>query len=385
MKKLVIAAAVLGAFAGTAQAQSSVTLFGVVDTNVTHINASGNPDGSRTFEDNSGINSSRIGVRGTEDLGGGLKAGFWLEAGINSNNGSGSTTSLGNGAAYPGEATGGGGLTFNRRSTVSLISDRLGELRVGRDYVPTFWNSANVDPFGYNGIAEQASFFIVGQGAMGATAVRASNGVSYLTPNTLGGFFLQATYAFGGNPNNVQATIPGATKDDGDYAGVNIGYQNGPIYAGLATSFDHQGQTASVIDPTFGAELGAGDVHVTNFGASYDFGFIKPDLFLQTATVNAAPEQATTDVASIGFVVPLGQGEFRFNYGHAKGLDYLSGSHANLFGVGYVYNLSKRTAVYVLAAKINNSGEYAFPLNGYESPAAGENTSGVSLGVRTSF
>ena len=93
MKKLVIAAAVLGAFAGTAQAQSSVTLFGVVDTNITHINASGNPEGSRTFEDNSGINSSRIGVRGTEDLGCGLKAGFWLEAGINSNNGSGSTTS----------------------------------------------------------------------------------------------------------------------------------------------------------------------------------------------------------------------------------------------------------------------------------------------------
>jgi predicted porin len=366
---------VLGAFAGTAQAQSSVTLFGVVDTNVTHINANGDPAGSRTFFDNSGINSSRIGVRGTEDLGGGLKAGFWLEAGINSNNGSGSTTSLGNGAAYPGEATGGGGLTFNRRSTVSLISDRFGELRVGRDYVPTFWNAANVDPFGYNGIGEIASFLFEGQAGMGATSVRASNSVSYLTPNTLGGFFVQATYALGGNPNNIAAVDPGATRYDGNYAGINIGYQNGPIYAGVATSFDHQGQS-----------LETGDSHVTNFGVSYDFGFVKPDFFAQTATENIAPQQFTTDVYSLGVVVPLGQGEFRFNYDHVNGKDLLSGSHANGFGLGYVYNLSKRTAVYGLYGRINNSGDYAFSLNGYApGPAAGDSTSGVSIGLRTSF
>jgi predicted porin len=378
MKKLVIAAAVLGAFAGTAQAQSSVTLFGVVDTNITHINASGNPEGSRTFEDNSGINSSRIGVRGTEDLGGGLKAGFWLEAGINSNNGSGSTTSLGNGAAFPGTATGGGGLTFNRRSTVSLIGDRWGELRLGRDYVPTFWNAANVDPFGYNGIAEIASFLIVPQGAMGATAVRASNGISYLTPNTLGGFFVQATYALGGNPSNP---VEG-TKFDGDYSGINIGYQNGPIYAGVATSYDHQGQTLSASP----ADPGEGDIHVTNFGVSYDFGIVKPDLFYQTATVNAAPEQYTTSVGSVGVVVPLGQGEFRFNYGHASGKDYFTGSHANLFGLGYVYNLSKRTALYGIYAHMSNSGDFDFPLNGYSpAPAPGNAASGVSIGLRTSF
>src|SRR5208282_6343660 len=203
MKKLVIAAAVLGAFAGTAQAQSSVTLFGVVDTGLTHISsnnvsngAGGTESANRTFQSDSGINSDRLGFRGTEDLGGGLKAGFWLEAGFNPESGSGSTTSLGNGAEAS-SATGGGGLTFNRRSTVSLIGQNWGEVRMGRDYVPTFWNSANTDPFGYNGIAEVASYFIVPQGAMGPAAVRASNGFSYLTPATLGGFFVQATYALG--------------------------------------------------------------------------------------------------------------------------------------------------------------------------------------------
>jgi predicted porin len=215
---------------------------------------------------------------------------------------------------------------------------------------------------------------------MGATAVRASNGVSYLTPNTLGGFFVQATYALGGNPNG---TLPdGATSRDGDYSGINIGYQNGPIYVGVATSYDHQGQTLSASP----VEVGEGDVHVTNFGASYDFGVVKPDLFYQTATVNAAPEQYTTSIYSAGLVVPLGQGEFRFNYGHASGKDYLSGSHANMFGLGYVYNLSKRTALYGIYAHMSNSGDYAFPLNAYSpGPAPGDTASGVTIGLRTSF
>jgi predicted porin len=381
MKKLVIAAAVLGAFAGTAQAQSSVTLFGVVDTNVTHLTGGGNPVGSRTFMDNSGINSSRLGFRGTEDLGGGLKAGFWLEAGINTNNGSGGTTSLGNGAAFPGTtATGGGGLTFNRRSTVSLISQQWGEVRVGRDYVPTFWNSANTDPFGYNGISEVASFLIEGQGAEGATAVRASNGMSYLTPNTLGGFFGQVTYAIGGNPSTY--TVDGVDEsNDGDYYGVNLGYQNGPLYVGVATSYLSMHSTGTPL-----VEGTLGGTHVVNGAISYDFGFIKPDFFYSNSTVAAQPEPLTTKVYSVGAVVPLGQGEFRANYVHTTGSDYFSGSHANMFGVGYVYNLSKRTALYALAARVNNSGKYAFSLNNYSpAPEPGENQSGVSLGIRTSF
>jgi predicted porin len=382
MKKLVIAAAVLGAFAGTAQAQSSVTLFGVVDTNITHITAGGNPDGARTFMDNSGINSSRLGFRGTEDLGGGLKAGFWLEAGINTNSGSGSTTSLGNGATFPGTATGGGGLTFNRRSTLSLISVNWGELRVGRDYVPTFWNSANTDPFGYNGIAEVASFLIVPQGAMGATAVRASNGISYLTPNTLGGFFLQATYALGNNPTGLRSDTGQDTSDNGDYYGVNVGYQNGPLYAGIATAFLSMQPTTSASP----VELGAGGVHTTNLAVSYDFGFVKPDFFYQESSVDAYPQEYGTDIYSVGVSVPLGQGEIRANYAHANGQDYLSGSHANMFGIGYVYNLSKRTAMYAIAARINNSGDYAFSLNGYApGPVPGQSISGLSLGIRTSF
>ena len=396
MKKLVIAAAVLGAFAGTAQAQSSVTLFGVVDTNVVHLNGINNGNGgttSKTFEDNSGINSSRIGFRGTEDLGGGLKAGFWLEAGINTNNGTGvatSTNNQSNGGAIAGLG-GGQGLTFNRRATVSLIGDSWGEVRIGRDYTPTFWNAANVDPMGYNGIAEIASLLFESQGAMGPLAVRASNGISYLTPNTLGGIFVQATYAMGNNANNQSSpngTTPGACGaapapcfnigDNGNYYGINGGYQSGPLYAGLATSETKFAQTAST-----------GNIHTTNLGVSYNFGVVKPDFFWQTSKIDASSATSTdfrTDVWSVGASVPLGQGEFRANFARANGHDQFAGNSANMFGLAYVYNLSKRTALYAQYARVSNHGDdFDFSLNAYSAPRIGDSESGVALGVRTSF
>ena len=133
MKKSLIALAVLAA-AGAASAQSSVTLFGVVDATLAFGSGS---VADRTQLTNSGYNSSRLGFRGTEDLGGGMSASFWLEAGVNNDDGT--------GAAHqhqqpgyrrrPCRHDGGQGLTFNRRSTVSLAGG-WGELRLGRDYTP---------------------------------------------------------------------------------------------------------------------------------------------------------------------------------------------------------------------------------------------------------
>src|SRR4051812_4868252 len=140
MKKSLIALAVMAA-AGAASAQSSVTLFGIVDATISHYSGGGQHN---TILTNSGYNSSRLGFRGTEDLGGGLAASFWLEAGINNDNGSFTSANTNN---TLGGATGGGGLTFARRSTVSL-SGGWGEVRLGRDYVPTFWNTTLFDPFG---------------------------------------------------------------------------------------------------------------------------------------------------------------------------------------------------------------------------------------------
>ena len=119
MKKSLLALAALTAFAGAASAQSSVTLFGIVDAGVARLSGGGKTKIGMT---NSGYNSSRFGVRGVEDMGGGMQAGFWLEGQL--------TNDDGNAA----------GLNFQRRSTVSLMGG-FGEIRMGRDYTPTFWNT----------------------------------------------------------------------------------------------------------------------------------------------------------------------------------------------------------------------------------------------------
>src|SRR5438105_13924062 len=158
MKKSLLALAVLGAFAGAASAQSSVTLFGVVDVNVKSVK---NADTTTRQVGTDGLASSRLGFRGIEDLGGGLQAGFWIE-----------------GAMTPDDGTA-GGQQWRRRSTVSLLGG-FGEVRLGRDYTPTFWNLTIFDPFGTNGVGSYLNLFASGgvgtpvlSGAQ--TLVRASN------------------------------------------------------------------------------------------------------------------------------------------------------------------------------------------------------------------
>src|SRR5687768_18396130 len=112
MKKSLLALAVLGVFAGAASAQSSVTLFGVVDANAKAVK-----NGSTTTKQlgTDGLASSRLGFRGVEDLGGGMSAGFWIEGGLQPDTGN------------------AGGMNWQRRSTVSLMGG-FGEVRLGRDY-----------------------------------------------------------------------------------------------------------------------------------------------------------------------------------------------------------------------------------------------------------
>src|SRR5205085_8104847 len=122
MKKLApIAAAILAC--GAAHAQSSVTIFGLLDVNVGRYSGGGP---SQTVLGTDGLQSSRIGFRGQEDLGGGLSASFWLESGINPDSGTGGTSNTNNQSTG---GAGGGGIVFGRRSTVSL-SGPFGEVRL---------------------------------------------------------------------------------------------------------------------------------------------------------------------------------------------------------------------------------------------------------------
>jgi len=203
MKKSLLALAALTAFAGVASAQSSVTLFGVVD-----VAARNTKNGTLSVKSLSqdGNASSRLGFRGVEDLGGGMKAGFWIEGAISPD-------------------TGGTGQTWQRRSTVSLMGG-FGEVRLGRDYTPTFCNHTVFDPFGTNGIGSQTNLMtplgvtsVLGNGA--TTLVRANNTIGYFLP-AMGGLYGQVQVAAGENtPGNK-------------YIGGRIGYAAGPVNVALA-------------------------------------------------------------------------------------------------------------------------------------------------------
>ncbi|HWP10705.1 MAG TPA: porin, partial [Ramlibacter sp.] len=347
MKKSLIALAVL-ATAGVASAQSSVTLFGIVDATL----AFGKGDTTdKTQLTNSGYNSSRLGFRGTEDLGGGMSASFWLEAGLANDDGQGAATSSNNQPSGTGAAVAGRqGLTFNRRSTVSLAGG-WGEVRLGRDYTPQFWNLTVFDPFGTNGVGTTLTL-ISGQANTDPVTIRASNSIGYFLPGNLGGFYGQAQYYMGENPSQ-----PSANEDDGMGGGVRVGFASGPF--NVAGAFSR-------------TNFAAGDFKTWNVGGQWDFGFAK----LMAQYVDHKLQGPAIDLHGkgwlIGGLVPVGAGEIRLSY---SAYDYgVASAEAKKYALGYVHNLSKRTALYATYAHLSNDGAAALSLNGSTTPAGGSSS-----------
>jgi predicted porin len=201
MKKSLLALSVLGAFAGVAHAQSSVTIYGLIDTGVSYnskVAKVGGGDGSK-FGLNSGvINGSRIGFKGVEDLGGGLSAIFQLETGFSNDTG----------------ATDSTGELFRRKSVVGL-SGGFGTVLAGRqtDFLDDIGALTSVADFG--GIVANT-----GSGAARLQGTRSNNSVRYNT-NNLGGFTGSLIYGFGENAGSAA---------NGQAYGIGGKYEN----AGLA-------------------------------------------------------------------------------------------------------------------------------------------------------
>ena len=364
MKKSVLALAALGAFAGAASAQSSVTMFGVVDLGVRTVSNNDRVYGMST----DGMSSSRLGFRGTEDLGGGLKAGFWLEMGIAPD------TGKSNGAGNWGNGAADNQLFFNRRSTVSL-SNQWGELRLGRDYTATFWSWTVFDPFGTNGVgaatnialssAEQANL----AGGTYGTLVRANNTVQYILPN---GQFGPGVYG------QVMAAA-GENAPANKYYGGRIGYAAGPFDVAAAYGYTYVDAAGNVTAPNW------------NLGGSWNFGLAKVSAFYGSLEINGLPGgDAKQDNWFVGVAAPIGQWNVKASYGGVKQSGGLAGislddNDASQVAAGVDYNLSKRTALYATASWINNNNT-AYAVTGFASPLTrGNNSSGGEVGIRHIF
>ena len=354
-RKTQIGLAVAAALAaGGALAQSSVTISGVVDVGVSH--GSGSVADS-TQVTNGNNSTSRLILRGQEDLGGNLAASFWLESQFNADSGAGATTNQNNQTTGTGPAAGGQGLTFNRRASVAL-SGQWGEVRLGRDAAAHFYDRYETDPFIAIGAgATQAFVGSIG----GPVSVRVSNAVSYFLPAGLGGAFGQVQYYLGENPSNA------ANRKDGTGLGVRLGYASKALKVSV-----HHASTHYV----------AGDISTYGLAASYDMTAVRlmGGLFRDRV---AAPGNNTGKGYTLGAVVPVGSGDFKIalsRYGTSAGLQ----PETTKLAVGYVHNLSKRTALYTTYARVRNSGGATRALNGaVTAPNAG--SSGFDVGIRHFF
>jgi predicted porin len=317
---------------------------------------------------NSGFNSSRLGFRGVEDMGGGNRAGFWLEAALANDNGAGGATNTNNqasGGALAG-MNGGQGLTFGRRSTVSW-GGNWGELRLGRDYTPHFWNHTIYDPFGTNGVGTSQ---LLNSSLGGATTVRASNSIAYLygmgfNGNSFGpGKGLHAFAQMYRGENNSGA----ATSNDGNGFSLRVGYDAGPLSLAFAN-----GST----------KYAAGKITSTNLGGSYNLGVAKVSALWTSDKVSGGKKGSGT---LFGANVPMGTNEIRvaFSRYETETAAGATDGKASKTSLGYVANLSKRTALYATYARVSNSGISAQALNGATTAAGGSST-GMDFGVRHAF
>jgi predicted porin len=372
-RNLCLSAIALACAAG-AHAQSSVTLFGVVDLGVQHFHSDG--VGSQNTLGNGGLSTSRLGFRGIEDLGDGLKAGFWLEGSLNPDVGTGRATNTNNQVSG---ATVAGGFQFDRNAYVSL-GGRWGEVRLGHDFVPTHWSSIYFDPFNANGVARAGNFTFAGVTAGGVSSqITASNTVSYWLPPNIGGFYGVAMVALGENLSNT------ANENDGRLAGFRFGWANGPFDVAVAATRTSYVSTATL-----------GDFTHANIGGTWNAGFAKFFALYNVVKVDVLGGPVRKNSWEIGAHVPVSTaGRLRFTYlrlddRSPSSLANANGTRrntndANQWGVGYVHDLSKRTALYGTYARISNDGQAAYTVSGGTAPLPGRSVSGVEVGLRHIF
>jgi predicted porin len=352
LKKItLISTALLAMVCGQAQAQaqSNVTIFGVTDVGYVSTSATGaNGSVSRQQLASDGNTSSRLGFRGVEDLGAGMKASFWLESAL----------AIDNPAA----------VTFTRRSTVEL-SGSFGEIRLGRDYVPTFTNlTVAYHPFGTNGVGNAGQLFypVAANGTTSSTHVRSNNGINYFSPN-VGGFQVNVMYALGEHLSNEVAT-----KNNDTYVGGRIAYGNGPLNLSAAT-----GKTT----------FATGDYTQSNFAANYQLGDAK--LMYLWGENKVGVTKTTSNLVGVQYKLSE-TGEVRAAYTDLKAAGFAATAgvgDATQATIGYLHNLSKRTALYTNYSVVDNkgTGKQFVVGGGDKTTVAGGNSTGYEFGIRHSF
>lgn len=320
-KKIVLLIA--GVCSSGAFAESSVTVAGRIDLSVRSVD---NGVARSTLMSPDGAHSSKLIFKGVEDLGGGLKAKFYLDTALSADQGkAGSSSSL-----------------FNRQSSVSLTGD-FGEIRLGRDAAISNSTPGDFDAMNGKGVGNTMNLGPAFNFSNTNTFTRVNNAISYLTPRTLGGMYGQIQIA------------PSEDVIGNKYAGGSLGYLNGPVEVRATYS-----QTN--VNKVGGVTVAEDKFSYASMGASYNFGFMQ----LMGSVTNwrsaaGAAGRRTQDNFNIGAMIPVG----------AKGSVNVAFTNANRKGAGtdaqdakqlalqYTHKLSKRTELYTSLARLSQDAAAA--------------------------
>jgi predicted porin len=378
MKKSLLALAVLGALASAAQAQTSVTLYGIVDGGLlyrTGVNAAGD---RQWLFGNSIEATNRWGIRGSEDLGGGLSATFALENGFNLGNGN----SLG-ASGLPVLA----GKLFDRGATVGLKGS-FGTLTMGRNWSPFVLSQIAIDSNNFSnfGSLNSLSFQLIPGGATNLAAnyghgfsyYWVDNSLSYTTPN-FNGFSAGVLYGLGGVAGDTSA---------GRTLSVSGTYANGPLTV-AAGYFDSRlngatggsNQTVTVIPTIPNTESGQRAWHL---GGKYNFGPVTASLEYANYKVPYL-SSLNVDYWDLGASIPVGpNGVVYLNYLNKKDKD-VSNNNGQLYKIAYNHNFSKTTTGYIDLGFTRNNSTGTLAVQNSSYTGAGQNQTALAVGMRKAF
>ena len=365
MQKKIIALAVAGLVSGVAFAQTNVTVYGVADANYTY--AKMGSDAKFSGVESGGWNGGRIGFKGEEALGNGLKAIFTYEFG---------SIDIGENS----------GITGTRLSFVGL-SGNFGAVTLGRQAAPSYIflgsTSSNDITTVYPTNLALDNPWTFSTMSTGGTA-RWNNSIAYSSP-TMAGLNVRAIYSFG---ENVRDSYSDASTD-ASKVGLGVNYANGPLYltAMYQEVLDNDGT-----NPITGLDSNVGGAKSWAIGGNFDFKVVK--LYANYIQEKRDDGTATVDDAkhklwSLGLSVPVGQaGTVRAEYTQFKA-DERDDGKAKGFGLGYDYDLSKRTKIYTAVSRVKNDDGigwgYSKLRNGTLSQYAGEDSTNFSVGIRHFF
>lgn len=297
----IAALATLAAASGTVFAQSTVTIYGKLDQGFSR------GIGAENFKLKQ-ASSSRLGFRGTEDLGGGLKANFQIEHRFTPNDGL-------------------AGSTFWAGRSIVGVSGGFGRVDLGRDYTAAFWTALGGDVFGWDGVASNAAATAAGAVGPAGMPVRFADGISYTSPS------------FAGLKLRASAQVKGDAANGG--SSFQLAYANGPLSASVAS------------------EKTAAEHKYTGIGAAYNMGVARVNALISKSETAAGVEG---EGMVFGLTVPMGALTLKASYATLEVADVKT---IQQLGLGARYALSKRTNIYTSFAS-NSKAAAGTKKNGME-------------------